>query len=75
MVKLKGVYTKSQVQRSVLKYYFWFLIVNVFLITLLSGGAIQIIHQFVDSSGTEYGPLLPFLSFLFFLPLPACPYL
>eukprot|EP00026_Physarum_polycephalum_P002756 Phypoly_transcript_02764.p1 GENE.Phypoly_transcript_02764~~Phypoly_transcript_02764.p1 ORF type:complete len:717 (+),score=93.20 Phypoly_transcript_02764:210-2360(+) len=65
MVKLKGVYTQSQVQRSVLKYYFWFLVVNVFIVTLVAGGALQIIHLDGFSALSTLGQALPTQSSFF----------
>lgn len=63
IVRARGVYTRSELQRSVLKIYFVFLVVNIFLISILGGSAIAILPQIVNSSGFEY----VFLIFIVFL--------
>lgn len=58
IVKIKGVYTHSQVKRSVLKYYYIFLVVNVFLVSILSGGTITIMKRVLHSTGSQILELL-----------------
>jgi hypothetical protein len=53
IVRFKGVYTHSQLKRNVLKYYSIFLVVNVFLVSILSGGTISVIRKLLDSSGSQ----------------------
>lgn len=57
IVRARGVYTRSELQRSVLKIYFVFLMVNIFLISILGGSAIAILPQIVNSTGFQYVPL------------------
>lgn len=51
IVKFRGVYTHSDLNRQVLKIYFLFLIFNVFLVTMWAGGIFSVISKIANTSG------------------------
>eukprot|EP01111_Echinosteliopsis_oligospora_P005917 TRINITY_DN1969_c1_g1_i1.p1 TRINITY_DN1969_c1_g1~~TRINITY_DN1969_c1_g1_i1.p1 ORF type:complete len:788 (+),score=207.44 TRINITY_DN1969_c1_g1_i1:116-2479(+) len=58
LVEMAGVETHSQSRRRVMRLYFLFLLVNVFLVTVIAGGALTVIDKLVT------GPVSNVLVFL-----------